>query len=491
MNGSKWLGEKGDGLRVFEVPVPFFALALALCLALGVGPAAIAHPVPRQNHDRTIMVRLTGTGVEVDYRLELDEFTAVVKDLPEVLEPAELTLLKTPAEFHEAFARGYAPILGDNLIATLDGQALTFHCTQHLVRLHDDNGQKLDHLRLDFHFRCPWPAGLSGPHILQFQEGNYILQEGKIALALARESPISFVTTTEPPKSLQEMPSAKLQPGDDAQLRKASTVFVLPQTTSPDRVADPQSLPTAESSGHSSLLTLLLDPQRGFWMLLLLAAGFGAAHAMTPGHGKTLVAAYLVGERGTMWHALVLGLVTTLTHTGAVLILAAVLFFLYPDTLPAQVQEVLGVGGGLLVAGLGVWLLLRRLALGSDHVHVGGGHHHHLPVSVNREGGWWGLIVLGISGGIVPCWDAIAMFGFGVSAHRMGLALQLLLAFSAGLAAVLILIGVLVVRVKGFAGSRWGGSLVFQLLPLVSAILVTGLGLWLCYDSLHAMRGAG
>jgi ABC-type nickel/cobalt efflux system permease component RcnA len=94
------------------------------------------------------------------------------------------------------------------------------------------------------------------------------------------------------------------------------------------------------------------------------------------------------------------------------------------------------------------------------------------------------LIALGISGGIVPCYDAIIMLIFAVSARRLWLALPLLLAFSAGLAGVLIVIGILVVQVKGFAtarlGSRW-----FKSLPLVSAILVILLGLFLCYRSVH------
>src|SRR5262249_19033555 len=162
---------------------------------------------------------------------------------------------------------------------------------------------------------------------------------------------------------------------------------------------------------------------------------FGAAHALTPGHGKTLVAAYLVGERGTAVHALILGLVTTATHTGAVLLLAALLLFFFPHAVPHDVQLVLGLVGGLLVAALGLWLLLRRLSGGPDHVHFGGGHHHHhhgqhhsdhyhdehghvhpLP-AVGGPVGWWGLVVLGVSGGIIPCWDAILMLGFAISAQ--------------------------------------------------------------------------
>jgi ABC-type nickel/cobalt efflux system permease component RcnA len=251
------------------------------------------------------------------------------------------------------------------------------------------------------------------------------------------------------------------------------------------------------------LLDLLLDQRRGVWVLLALAAFFGAAHALTPGHGKTLVAAYLVGERGTIGHALILGLVTTLTHTGAVLLLAAGVLIFFPGAVPPHLQAVLGFGGGALVAGMGFWLLLKRMTGGADHIHLGGDPHHHhgmhghadhfhdahghvhpLPAA-EQAGGLWGLIILGISGGIVPCWDAIAMFGFAVSAQRLWLALPLLLAFSAGLAAVLIVIGILVVQVKGFAGAHVGDSRWFRALPLASAAIVTGLGMWLCYQSLH------
>src|SRR5207244_11258365 len=102
----------------------------------------------------------------------------------------------------------------------------------------------------------------------------------------------------------------------------------------------------------------------------------------TRGQRKALVAAYLIGERGTVWHAIVLGIVTTLTHTGIVLIIAAVLFFL-PENMSAGAKEMLhaglGLAMGLLVAVLGVWLLLQRLAGRADHFHIGGGQHHPHP----------------------------------------------------------------------------------------------------------------
>jgi ABC-type nickel/cobalt efflux system permease component RcnA len=259
------------------------------------------------------------------------------------------------------------------------------------------------------------------------------------------------------------------------------------------------------------LLRLFLHSEHGFWMMLLLAAGFGAAHALTPGHGKTLVAAYLVGQRGTVWHALLLGMVTTLTHTGVVLVLAAALQLFFPHGMTEQTQRdvdtALGLVGGLLIAGLGVWLLLRRLSGQADHFHLPGhSHHHHhhhdgahshdhadhyhdehghthpLP----QDGGAWGLVVLGIHGGIVPCWDAVILLLAAVAMNLLWLALPLLLAFSAGLAGVLILIGILVVKARGLAGARWGENRLFRMLPLLSALVIIGLGLWLCYDRVHA-----
>ena len=107
----------------------------------------------------------------------------------------------------------------------------------------------------------------------------------------------------------------------------------------------------------------------------------------------------------------------------------------------------------------------------------------------DSQAGWGGLLVLGVSGGIVPCWDAILMLIYAIGKQKLRLALPLLLAFSAGLAAVLIAIGVAVVCGKNDAGKRWGGQERFQrlarALPLMSAAVVTAVGLWLCYQSVH------
>jgi ABC-type nickel/cobalt efflux system permease component RcnA len=312
---------------------------------------------------------------------------------------------------------------------------------------------------------------------------------------------VSISEKAQPDEMLQAKSPLDRKPGDEDRLRTVTATFSLTDSQpATEKSAAPEPEAPAKSSDSFALAELLSNPKRGFWLLMVLATCFGAVHALTPGHGKTLVAAYLVGERGTVWHALLLGLITTWTHTGAVIVLAAVLLF-FPF-LAERANFTLKLAAGLLVAGMGLWLLLRRLSGQADHFHFGHGHHHHnghgaadhyhdeqghahaLPASSGPLG-WWRLIVLGVSGGIVPCADAISMLFLAALAGVLWLALPLLLAFSAGLAAVLILIGILVVKAKGFAGSRWGENRFFRMLPVVSAATVTCLGLWLCYQSVH------
>jgi ABC-type nickel/cobalt efflux system permease component RcnA len=467
----------------------WFLSVLSLCLCVSVVPFSFAHPVPNDNHDRTIAIQLTVEGVVIDYRLEIDESRAAL-DLPR----SELQTVSSPKELRQTFTRYFAPYLANNLVARLDGKEIEFTCERHTHEM-------LDHLRCDFRFRAAWRLA-PGKHAFDFREGNY--DQDDFSVLRVTLGTVRGVTLTEvkaPDEMLMARPGSERKPGDGERLRRASATFVISadrsessETALPTDGKDAETETSEEDSQPRTLLHLLLDTRRGVALLLLMAAGFGAVHALTPGHGKTLVAAYLVGERGTVWHALVLGLVTTLTHTWAVLLVAGLLPWVFPSASPAAVQGVLEMVGGLMVAGLGFWLLLRRLAGGADHIHLGGhshshdhGHPHHheaLPPP-----GWWGVVVLGISGGIVPCVDAIILLGIPVSAQRPWMALPLLLAFSAGLACVLVALGIGVVYARNLAGQRLGHLNRFRALvralPLISATVITVLGLWLCYDSLH------
>jgi nickel/cobalt transporter (NicO) family protein len=106
------------------------------------------------------------------------------------------------------------------------------------------------------------------------------------------------------------------------------------------------------------------------------AFGFGALHAMEPGHGKTMVAAYLVGSRGTPRHAVLLGLITTFTHTASVFLLGLVTLFLSQWILPSTLTPILGVISGLLILIVGLRLLWQRVARLRGHHHHHHGHSH-------------------------------------------------------------------------------------------------------------------
>lgn len=198
-------------------------------------------------------------------------------------------------------------------------------------------------------------------------------------------------------------------------------------------------------------------------ILFLLAAafGWGALHALSPGHGKAMVAGYLVGSRGTPRHALILGLTVTVTHTASVFALGLVTLAASEYVLPEDLYPWLGIASGLMVVSIGFtimrsrlrrWRSLRELEVeraptpghrGQGHAHSHGhSHGHGQPLTMR------GLIGLGISGGLVPCPSALVVLIAAISQHRVGLGMVLILAFSLGLAATLTAVGLAVI---------WGG----------------------------------
>jgi nickel/cobalt transporter (NicO) family protein len=464
--------------------------------------AASAHPVPKDNHDRTIVVRLQKSDapnqirVRVEYRLEVDETTVYLNDMKEFRDEINpLDYRNRPMEYYAQFTKIYAPIYADRLIARVNNKPMEeFRCVSRKERLQDDDGKNLGHLRCDFVFEGFLTLDPNQKTIIEFRELNYLLEPGLITLSLVNESGRAIESKIEPDDALRKRAIERPEPGDDDRLRRLVVVIAPDAQTAPIEsppFAKPN--PTTNTDDEPfSLFGLVFKSNRGFWLTMLFAFIFGAAHALTPGHGKTLVAAYLVGERGTLWHALYLGLVTTLTHTGVVIAIAAVIEFASAEAqraLKSWIENGLGLIVGLIIVGMGFWLLLQRLAGRADHVHLDGGHHHgpapEMPTPATRTLGWWGITVLGITGGMIPCWDAIAVLGATVGANKLSFALPAVLVFSAGLAAVLVVIGILVVQVPRLVESRFGSGRFLRALPIVSAILVMLMGFWMCYDGVH------
>lgn len=254
---------------------------------------------------------------------------------------------------------------------------------------------------------------------------------------------------------------------------------------------------------------------------LILSLGLGALHALTPGHGKTVVAAYLVGSRGTSWHAATLGTVVTLTHTGSVFLFGIFTLAASQYILPTTALPFLEILSGVLILGLGLYLLRQRFLQWQDsrklnpksdrklsltpsssrklsgaikiekapanmHHHGDGKmHSHDVPESIT----WKSLIALGVSGGLVPCPDAIAILLVAVAINRILFGLALIVSFSLGLAVVLIVIGLLMVNSRRLFDRMSLLDRFAPVLPIVSASIVVILGAALTWGAVVKAKG--
>lgn len=274
--------------------------------------------------------------------------------------------------------------------------------------------------------------------------------------------------------------------------------------------------------------TLALTPggtllSSGKWVLTLIGVfAWGAAHSMSPGHGKTLVGAYLVGERATPLHAVFLAMITTVTHTLGVFALGLVTLFAARYILPEQLYPWLSLLSGSMVIAIGANLLRQRWrrhgsksgshqqAHAHDHAHhphhshdAHGGHSHahaehshyehshgghshgghshsHLPVQEGEPVTWRSLLFLGLSAGLVPCPAALVLLLGAIALGNPTSGLILVFVFSLGLSLVLTVLGLLLVYAKQLfkylptaqlSWTRW--------LPVASAlgIIVIGVGI--------------
>ena len=269
----------------------------------------------------------------------------------------------------------------------------------------------------------------------------------------------------------------------------------------------------------STLLDALRRPLTSPWALLALIGAcclLGALHALTPGHGKALLAAHLVGDRGTPRQAVALGAVITFSHTAAVLALGGAVLLAGDRVLPGAVVPVLTVVAGLLVLGLGVRLVLRRRrdgpavghGHGHDHAHEDGHGHDHAHEDGHGHGHAHGhdredgalltrparlrtVAALGLSAGMIPCPEALSVLLLAIGLQRTGLGLVMIVAFSMGLAAVLVGLGLLLVTaapvLTRFTDRRsvW----ISARLPLLSAVVVAVLGGAMAATGFSALLG--
>ena len=262
--------------------------------------------------------------------------------------------------------------------------------------------------------------------------------------------------------------------------------------TSPGRVPGrrrPLATGPAEPATAGGFESLIARDELGVGVILvslLVAMFWGAAHALTPGHGKAIVAGYLVGSRGRPRHALLLGLIVTATHTAGVFALGLVTLLLSRFIVPERLYPWLTLASGLLVVGVGAAVLAGRVRRGRRHHH----HHHHHNGPHDHEHphepgyGRGGLLGVGVAAGLLPCPSALVVLLSAIALHRIGFGLALIVAFSLGLAATITTIGLLAVLARrAFGRLSLDGRLV-RALPAASALVILAVGVGITVNAL-------
>ncbi|MDQ3889663.1 MAG: sulfite exporter TauE/SafE family protein, partial [Actinomycetota bacterium] len=318
---------------------------------------------------------------------------------------------------------------------------------------------------------------LAGPKLqarshVSYRDANYRDRIGWREIVIGAETQSESDELRAYPKNLLQSPLDVT--AATAELSPSAGADVVPQLSSgksaeaPDRRADGG---FASLVGRSDLSVLVI-------LASLAAALFwGAAHALSPGHGKTIVTAYLVGRRGTPRHAALLGLIVTVTHTIGVFVLGIVTLALSQFVVPERLYPWLNLVSGALVVAIGASVLRSRWRHRRVPPHEQHDHAHHRHDHQHAEASFRSLLAVGVSGGLLPCPSALVVLLAAISLHRVAFGLLLIVAFSAGLALTVAAIGLAAVLARSaFRRVSLDGPLV-RLLPALSALVILAAGL--------------
>jgi ABC-type nickel/cobalt efflux system permease component RcnA len=422
-----------------KLVVVLFALA-----ALVAPAAAAAHPLGNFTVNRFSRVEVSGPRLYVRYVLDLAEIPTY--------------------QAGRIDTRTYAREIAQNARLSVDGKAAALRPVR--TRLaHPRGAGGLDTTRLEVLLAGP---RLDGTSRIAYRDGNYRDRIGWKEIVVGADTPSRSDELRAYPKDLLQSPLDQTSVTTD--LAPEDGPDVTPSLSSgrslqaPDRVAD-SGFAALVGRSHLSLLVILAS--------LGAALFWGAAHALSPGHGKTIVTAYLVGRRGTVRHAGLLGLIVTITHTIGVFTLGLVTLALSQFIVPDRLYPWLNLVSGLLVVGIGASVFYSRWRHRRAHAHGHDHHHRH----AEPDASFRSLLAVGVSGGLLPCPSALVVLLAAISLHRVAFGLLLIVAFSAGLALTITAIGCAAVLARGaFRRVSLEGPLV-RLLPAASALVILAAGL--------------
>jgi nickel/cobalt transporter (NicO) family protein len=435
------------------------AVAVVALLAALLAPAiALGHPLGNFTVNRYSGIELSGDRVYVHY----------VLDLAEIPTFQEGDAVRGP-EFSERIARG--------LVLELGGRRLPLVLVEHKVSERPGAGG-LETLRYEAVFEARAPRGTT---TLVFQDINFASRVGwkEVTVRAGQGADIksSSAPKTSASNSLRAYPQDLLRSPLD--ISSARVVFEPGEVTGAPPHLEGGPGPTRADGGFESLISAERLSAAVVLLSLLVAAFWGAAHALTPGHGKAIVAGYLIGSRGRPRHAVLLGLIVTVTHTAGVFALGLVTLLLSNFIVPERLYPWLTVASGLLVVIVGASVLRIRLRHRRAHSH---GHRH----AHGHEHGYdrRGLIGVGVAAGLLPCPSALVVLLSAIALHRVGLGLALIVAFSVGLAATITAIGLLAVLARRVSARVSLDGPLVRALPAVSALLILAVGIGITVNAL-------
>jgi ABC-type nickel/cobalt efflux system permease component RcnA len=413
-----------------------------------------AHPLGNFTINHYAGIEVAGSDVYVRYALDVAEIPTYQLG-PEIRRP------------------GYAARFARNLVLRLDGRRVLLRVVDHRTSTRPGAGG-LDTLRLDVVYRA-----LGRGTRLSFEDTSFADRIGWREVTIAASGGGKVVSADVPAASASD--ELRAYPSD--LLRSPLSVTSADGTV--ELGASPGTPPTIGAVGaphaRGGFESLVAQGELSVGVLLvslLIAAFWGAAHALTPGHGKAMVAAYLVGTRGTPRHAVLLGGTVTVAHTAGVFALGLVTLGLSAFVVPEQLYPWLTLVSGVLVVLVGASVLRQRLRA-RPHVHDDDHHHHDHHPHHAREDALTskGILGVGVAAGLLPCPSALVVLLSAIALHRIVLGLALIVAFSLGLAATITGIGVVAVVARRTFGRVSLDGTVVRALPAVSAALILVVGL--------------
>jgi ABC-type nickel/cobalt efflux system permease component RcnA len=447
------------------------AILLALALALLAAPSALAHPLGNFSINHLSTVRISADRVDVRYLLDQAEIPTVQErglDRDEVLERKR-----------DEVAR--------RLELRVDGRDAPLMEVGAPRLSHPTGAGGLPTTRVELRLA----ADVRDPRRVELHDGTFPGRIGWKAVVVQPGDGTdvrSSAPSGDPTGGLRHYPKDLLSTPLD---RRDASFSVKPGNgglVAPKAEGGPVS-ETRSSEGFAGLFEDAAAGQGVLLVLLLAALGWGALHALSPGHGKAMVAAYLVGTKGTARHAVALGATVTVTHTIGVFALGLVTLALSQYVLPEDLYPWLTLVSGLMVVGVGGAVLCSRVLKARshrahhhhdhdhshdhDHGHShdhGHGHHHDHDLS------WKGLLGMGTAAGLIPCPSALVVLLAAISQHEVALGLLLIVAFSLGLAGTLTVLGLAVVYAKHLIPRRLATGRLSAVLPAASALLIVGIG---------------